>query len=1031
MNPVRLLLIGVLLAQVANGQSIELAVQKGHSGDILLVTFSSTGELIASAGSDHLIKLWHVPTGKEMASFESATSRPVVNMAFNRQDELLLVKYDDSSIHTWDIATSSLKSSSTASPTHFARQDEYRSSDSSSLYYLEGYYLRKADRHTGKRLYSRVPIDISQQFTSLAVNEAKNKLVAACRDGKVYVFDATKGKSLATLENHLAPVNSVCFSPDGRMFATASADRSIILWDTETLTLVKRLFSRAFRFESLAFDHTGLRLVAGDELGNERIIDLASSRINVVTYPIHKQKIGSVKFSADDRRTFSAGSDNRLITIDIEEGKIVNRTTYRNYFSLGDAFLKMLGAHTEPFAWVNEVEVSPTGQFVTAGGSWREAEVRKQPQPLVILDQRAKEVRTLKAHQGGVSAIAFLSDYLMVTGHHENLYNWYYDAGARKYFYRENKLAAPAEILAIAPFGKDTLVVNAGNRLTWFSLSSEKEIRSDSASGEITAVAVNRQRHEVVYADGNDLVFVGRDMKHRVVQRAHTDKISAMALSPTRSVLATASWDATIKFWNADTGELLATLVAVGNDDHIVITPDNYYFGTRNSLKGIGFKFGRQFISPEQFDLKFNRPDIVVDRLGYSDPHVLKSYRRAYQKRLQKMNFTEEMLSGELHLPELQVKNTQVPLRTGQSSFPFQVHAADSRYRINRINAMVNDVPVFGLAGIDVHGRQKQDVDETIEIALAPGKNKIQFSCLNDQGVESLFVTYDIECTVPPKKPDLYLAVVSVSSYENKEMNLRYAVKDGRDLVSLYARRADAFREIHVDTLFNERATRENILGLKEKLRRAAVEDEVVLYISGHGLLDDKLDFYFGTHDIDFDDPAARGMKYDDLENILDGIPARQKLLLMDACHSGEVDKGQLRLADTQALTLDKGQKGTLKRYSYASESADENRQLGMTTSFELMQELFTNLSKGSGSVVISAAAGNSYALESDEWRNGIFTYCILAGLKSGKADANGDGNVTVTELKNFVSREVLRLTQGEQKPTSRRENLEFDFVVW
>lgn len=1031
MNPLRLLLISVLLVQVASGQSIELAVQKGHSGDILLVTFSTTGQLIASAGSDHLIKLWHVPTGKEMASFESASPRPVTNMAFSPQDELLFVKYDDGRVHVWDIATSSLKSTSETSPVPFVRQDEYRSRDSSSLYYLEGYYLRKTDRRSGRRLYAKVPIDISQHFTSLAVNEEKNKLVAVCRDGKVYVFDATKGKSLATLEDHLAPVNSVCFSPDGRLFATASADRSIILWDTETLSVVRRLFSRAFRFESLAFDHTGLRLVAGDELGNERIIDLASSRINVVTYPIHNQKISSVKFSADDRRTFSAGFDNRLVTLDLAEARIVSRRTYRNFISMGDAFLKVLGAHTEPFAWVKAVEVSPTGQFVTAGGSWKEAEVRRQPQPLVILDQNAKEVRKLKAHQGGVSAIAFLSDYLMVTGHHENLYSWYYDAAARKYFYRENKLGTPAEIQAIAPLGMDTLAVNAGNRLAWFSLAAEKEFRCDSARDVITAVAANPRRHQVVYADGNDLVFIGQRMRRRVVQRAHTDKISAMALSPTRPVLATASWDATIKLWNADTGELLATLVAVGKEDHIVVTPDNFYFGTRNSLKGIGFKFGRQFISPEQFDLKFNRPDIVVDRLGYSDPHVLKSYRRAYQKRLQKMHFTEEMLSGELHLPELQVINPQVPLQTGQSSFTFQVHAGDTRYRINRINAMVNDVPVFGLAGIDVHGRQKQEVDESIDITLAPGKNKIQFSCLNDQGTESLYVTYEIECTMQPKKPDLYLAVVSVSDYQNKEKSLRYAVKDGRDLVNLYSRRADAFHEIHVDTLFDDQATRENILGLKEKLRRAAVEDEVVLYISGHGLLDDKLDFYFGTHDINFDDPAGRGMKYDDLENILDGIPARQKILLMDACHSGEVDKGQLRLSDNQSLTLDKGQKGTLKRYSYAAESTDESRQLGMTTSFELMQELFANLSKGSGSVVISAAAGNSYALESDEWRNGIFTYCILAGLKSGKADANSDGHVTVTELKNYVSREVERLTHGEQRPTSRRENLEFDFVVW
>ena len=79
---------------------------------------------------------------------------------------------------------------------------------------------------------------------------------------------------------------------------------------------------------------------------------------------------------------------------------------------------------------------------------------------------------------------------------------------------------------------------------------------------------------------------------------------------------------------------------------------------------------------------------------------------------------------------------------------------------------------------------------------------------------------------------------------------------------------------------------------------------------------------------------------------------------------------------------------------------------------------------------MISAAAGNSYALESDEWKNGVFTYCLLDGLKNRKADLNDDGSITVNELKEFVSKEVERLTEGAQKPTSRSENLEFDFKI-
>lgn len=39
----------------------------------------------------------------------------------------------------------------------------------------------------------------------------------------------------------------------------------------------------------------------------------------------------------------------------------------------------------------------------------------------------------------------------------------------------------------------------------------------------------------------------------------------------------------------------------------------------------------------------------------------------------------------------------------------------------------------------------------------------------------------------------------------------------------------------------------------------------------------------------------------------------------------------------------------------------------------------------------------------------------------------NGGKIVMVSELKEYVSKEVKRLTNGAQKPTSRRESLEFD----
>ncbi|MEO1654420.1 MAG: hypothetical protein AAFU64_12815, partial [Bacteroidota bacterium] len=108
-----------------------------------------------------------------------------------------------------------------------------------------------------------------------------------------------------------------------------------------------------------------------------------------------------------------------------------------------------------------------------------------------------------------------------------------------------------------------------------------------------------------------------------------------------------------------------------------------------------------------------------------------------------------------------------------------------------------------------------------------------------------------------------------------------------------------------------------------------------------------------------------------------------------------------------------------------------EVKQVGLKSSFEIMKEIFADLRKGTGSTVISSAGGLEYALEGDVWKNGVFTYSVLTGLKNKKADLDNDGKVLLSELKKYLQREVPRLTDGRQKPTSRIENITNDFQIW
>jgi uncharacterized caspase-like protein len=99
-----------------------------------------------------------------------------------------------------------------------------------------------------------------------------------------------------------------------------------------------------------------------------------------------------------------------------------------------------------------------------------------------------------------------------------------------------------------------------------------------------------------------------------------------------------------------------------------------------------------------------------------------------------------------------------------------------------------------------------------------------------------------------------------------------------------------------------------------------------------------------------------------------------------------------------------------------------------LSASFALMQDLFTDLNRGSGAAVIGAAGGAQFAFEREG--QGVFTASVLKGLRTRAADSNGDGRITVSELRDFVAAQVNDQTGGRQVPTARRESVEFDFDI-
>jgi WD40 repeat protein len=512
------------------------------------------------------------------------------------------------------------------------------------------------------------------------------------------------------------------------------------------------------------------------------------------------------------------------------------------------------------------------------------------------------------------------------------------------------------------------------------------------------------------------------------VYKGHSDSITGIAFIDENKRIATSSLDGSVKIWDVKTGKEIATLYAINSSDYIIKTPDYYYYATKNAKKEIGFTFGIKFYPFEQFDLQYNRPDIVLARLECATPDMVNALHLAYQKRLQKSGFSEEMFSTDFHLPELQLVDAEkIPLSVKQAVFSFSIKANDSKYKLDRVNVWINDVPLYGSKGFSLREMNTFTFQKDIQVSLSEGLNIIRFSCMNEKGVESLKETAELVCSPEQnEKPDLYVVSIGASEYAEKEWNLNYAAKDAGDVASLFEAQKADYNHINTYKILNNDVTIENIKKIKEVLKQTKVNDKVLIFYAGHGLLDDKLDYYLGTYDIDFNHPSLRGLPYDELNTLLDSIPAREKLLLIDACHSGEVDKEQ-----QQQMTAQVDEKSDIKFRGIKPRGFNGTSTISYNNSFELMKELFSDLRAGTGAVVISSAGGGEYAFEGEQWKNGVFTYSLREGLLNGLADKNHDNRITVSELQNFVLNNVLKLTGGKQKPTMRQENIDNDFVIW
>ncbi len=489
-------------------------------------------------------------------------------------------------------------------------------------------------------------------------------------------------------------------------------------------------------------------------------------------------------------------------------------------------------------------------------------------------------------------------------------------------------------------------------------------------------------------------------------------------------------FDNTVKLVDGQNFREIARFILFEDNQWFILLPDNYYACTKDASQLVGFRADSEIYTFDQFDIQYNRPDIVLKRMPFADTIMLSFYYNAYKTRLGKLKINEGSFTKNWHVPAISIRNQDAinkKISTSQSYVWLDIIGTDDKSKLDRINVWVNDVPVYGKNGINLRNRNLSAFSDSIKINLSKGKNKIQVSAVNVLEAESYKQTINIFCDKDLKrKPDLYLITIGVDTFKEnpQKHNLKYAVADGDSLVNLYKIQNELYETKHVFQLKNKIVTSANISLLKDTLMKTRVDDHVLIFISGHGLLDKKYNYYFATSSVSFNNPEKGGLTYEQFENILDSIPARNKILLIDACHSGELDTTEI-LATTR------------RKIKYGKKDFKGNGEteiipkVGLQNSFELMNVLFSDLRRSAGAMVISSAGGVESAYEGKKWENSVFMRSFLVGLRERKADLDNNKKITISELEQYLASEVSKQTIGGQTPTMRSRNLENDFRIW
>jgi hypothetical protein len=459
-------------------------------------------------------------------------------------------------------------------------------------------------------------------------------------------------------------------------------------------------------------------------------------------------------------------------------------------------------------------------------------------------------------------------------------------------------------------------------------------------------------------------------------------------------------------FWDMEKKRQIGKLYMFEKSaDWVLLTEDGRFDATEAALKKMYFTKGKEIIPLESLYEKYYVPGLLKQIWENTLPSNLPDIGDIKSPPSIKISLqTAER--------NLEIANDVTTVNVDKEQVTIKAEADGLKDVISEIRLYQNGKLVHTTRNLTVEDENKgeQKMTKTFSVTLSAGNNNFKAIAINSQRTESLpaeliaaYNPLDIPVITQGSEIQLYLFVVGVNTYKNPKYTLNYAQADATSFTeAITAGSQGLFGKINTTVLKDAEATKESITAAFEKIKAAArVQDLFIFYYAGHGVVNDKKDFFLVPYDVtqlygNDGALAQRGFSAAALQQMSKEIKAQKQLFILDACQSA----------------------GALEVIAGARGAAEE--------------KAIAQLARSTGTQWLTASGSEQFASEFSQLGHGAFTYCLLEAFK-GDASKD-DKKLTVKQLDAYLQNKVPEVTQKykgtPQYPASYSYGNDFPIII-